>query len=270
MIGGVLAAIARDRLCVVEQRRRVLPERELRQLAEARAERALGFVASLKAAGAPALVAEIKRRSPSAGPLRPNLDVGRVCLQYVLAGAAAISILTEPNYFGGDYADLRVAKRALGPVGGAPLLLKDFVLTTYQLYEARLVGADAVLLIAACLSDAQLSELYSLTLELGMCPLVEVHSEEELSRAVELSPAIVGINNRDLVTMQTSLSTTFQLAPLVPPGTLILSESGIRTRQDVEAVLSAGAHAVLVGESILREGDVATKIRQLLGKERGD
>lgn len=203
------------------------------------------------AAGGVALIAEVKRRSPGAGAIRPGLDPVELAVAYASAGAHALSVLTDAEYFGGGLDDLRRIRGAV-PV---PLLRKDFVLDPLQLLEARGAGADAVLLIVRILDDGQLRELLAGAEALGMSALVEVHDEAELDRALAAGARLVGINNRDLRTFTTRLEVTERLLPGIPPGVRVVSESGIRHRDDVLRLGAAGADAVLVGESLLRAPD---------------
>jgi len=242
----------------------VLPESQFRALAESCDRPPLDFRGALSGPGV-SLVAEVKRRSPSAGVIRPGLDVAETCRAYVACGAAAVSVLAEPSFFGGRPLDFTQARATLIGELARPLLWKDFVLSPYQVYQARVSGADAVLLIAACLAESQLAELMALVVSLKMQPLVEVHSRAELEQSMALQPPLLGINNRDLRTFTVSLSTTLELAPLVAGRALVVSESGIRTRGDVLAIGEAGASAVLVGEALLRSSDIEAKARELLG-----
>jgi indole-3-glycerol phosphate synthase len=207
------------------------------------------------------LIAEVKRASPSKGAIRPDLDVGEVVGAYQAAGARAVSVLTEQDFFLGSLDDLRTAAANTS----LPLLRKDFIVDEYQLHEARYNGASAVLLIAALLDDRRLEELAGQARDLDLDVLLEVHDEAEMQRALTIEGAILGINNRDLRTFQVSLETTERLATLAPPGRLVVSESGIRTRADVQRLADVGVDAVLVGESLLVAGDVQTAVRGLMG-----
>jgi indole-3-glycerol phosphate synthase len=207
------------------------------------------------------LIAEIKRASPSKGPLRPDLDATALAAEYQASGVAAISVLTDRRFFQGSLDDLRVVRRTVR----LPVLCKDFFLDAYQVYEARAAGADAVLLIVAALDDRQLAALYRLTCELGMAALVEVHSAVDLVRALRIEPRVVGVNNRDLRTFEVSLETTLCLAALVPNGTILVAESGVRTRADVERLAAVGVDAVLVGEALVRAPDAGRQVQELLG-----
>jgi indole-3-glycerol phosphate synthase len=206
-----------------------------------------------------AVIAEVKKASPSKGVLREDFDPLRIARAYAEHGASAISVLTDERFFQGHLDYLRAIRQQVD----VPLLRKDFLISRYQVVEARVAGADAVLLIVAALTDAELSELIAFTHELGMDALVEVHTERELHRALDAGAVIIGINNRDLTTFHTTLEVTECLAPKIPPDRVVVSESGIDTAQDVEQVARAGAHAVLVGESLMRAENVGEKLRGL-------
>jgi indole-3-glycerol phosphate synthase len=211
------------------------------------------------------LIAEVKRRSPSRGPLRPDASAVYLAEAYAAAGASAISVLTEPDFFGGSLEDLEAIRPALDARGLAiPLLCKDFILDPYQVWEARAHGADAVLLIVSILSDRELSYLYALCGDLGMVPLVEVHDALELPRALALSPRVVGINNRDLRTLLVDLRTFERLRPSLPEDLFVVAESGVHSAADVRLLASWGARAVLVGEALMQAPDPALAVRELL------
>ena len=209
------------------------------------------------------VIAEIKRQSPIKGLLRAELDPVSTATTYADSGAAAISVLTEADHFRGSIGHLEAVHDAVSP-RGLPVLRKDFIFDPYQVYESRAYGADAILLIVAILAPRTLSELLALSQEKWMQCLVEVHDEEELNVALDAGAEIVGINNRDLRTFETDLATTERLAPLVPGGKVIVSESGISRREHVQRVRGAGAHAVLVGEALVTAGDPGAKLRELL------
>ena len=208
------------------------------------------------------LIAEVKRASPSKGLLCPNLDVSALARTYSQAGAAAISVLTEGRHFRGSLADLAAVWRAVD----LPLLDKDFIVSPYQVYEARAYGADAVLLIAAILSQAEMKGLLKTIHQLGMTALVEVHDVGELGRVLALNPRVVGINNRHLGDFSVDLETTFRLRALIPEGTLVVSESGIHTWEEVERLEAAGVDAVLIGEALVTSPDPGLKVAQLVGR----
>jgi indole-3-glycerol phosphate synthase len=223
----------------------------------------LDFAAALARPGV-SLIAEIKRASPSRGLLRPRFDVAELAQTYVGNGAAAISVLTDARFFQGRPDYLVTARAAMQGLGqNVPILRKDFIIDPYQVYEARALGADALLLIVAVLSDRQLRDLLSLTHRLGMQALVEVHNEAELERALVVEPRIIGINNRELATFRVDLETTFRLRPHVPADVVVVSESGIHTRADVQRLADAGVDAILVGTALVRATDVGAKVREL-------
>ncbi len=231
----------------------------------------LDFAAALRQPGV-SLIAEIKRASPSKGLLRPELDPGQLAMTYVEGGAAAISVLTDEHFFQGSMADLAAVKAALRQAGrGVPVLRKDFILDAYQVYQARAYGADAILLIAAILRAEDLAKLLTLVRELGMEALVEVHCEEELDRVLPLGPSIIGVNNRNLQDFSVDLATTLRLQPHIPRSAILVSESGIHCRADVERLARAGVDAVLVGEALVTAEDVGGKIGELVeGRVRHD
>lgn len=206
------------------------------------------------------LIAEHKRRSPSAGVIREGASVAEVVSAYERAGAAALSILTEGPSFGGSLEDVRDARAA----SSLPILRKDFVVDDYQLREALLWGADAVLLIVAALPDADLATLHQRARELGLAALVEVHNERELSVALGLQAELIGINNRDLATLAVDTRTTFALRDRIPPGLTVVAESGFSTRAELEELERAGIDAVLIGEALMRAPEIEAAVRELI------
>jgi indole-3-glycerol phosphate synthase len=206
------------------------------------------------------LIAEVKRASPSGGVLRANLDPVALAKLYVQGGAAAISVLTDEKYFQGNLEHLSMLRKEVG----LPLLRKDFIIDPYQVYESRAYGADALLLLMAVLSQGQLEELLSLSHSLGMKCLVEVHKEGEVERALRSGAKIIGINNRDLDTFTTDINTTRKLRPLIPPDRIVVSESGIKSRNDVEKLKAWGVNAILVGEALVTSASILNKIRELV------
>jgi indole-3-glycerol phosphate synthase len=243
----------------VERRKRAVPPAALQgRLGPSR--RGRPFSEALVDEGI-ALIAEMKRASPSAGPIRPGASVSEVVQAYEAAGAAACSVLTEPSHFGGSLDDLVEARGACR----LPLLRKDFVIDPYQLVEARVAGADAVLLIVAALGPERLAELMAAAGDLGMDSLVEVHDEEDAEVAVEAGAELIGINNRNLKTLEVDPGTALRLLPDLPAGTVVVAESGIRTREDVLDLERAGFDAILVGESLMRSPDLGEAIRALIG-----
>jgi indole-3-glycerol phosphate synthase len=218
------------------------------------------FVAALRAVPGVALVAEVKRASPSRGVLRADFDPVHLAETYAGNGAVAVSVLTDTPYFQGELEHLTRIRAAL-PV---PLLRKDFVVHPYQVYEARAAGADAVLLIAGVLDDAELAGLMALAADLGMAALVEVHTAAEVARVLPLRPSLVGINNRDLRDFSVRLETCLQLRAHVPPDVCCVAESGIQTASDVTRLRVAGLDAMLVGEALITAPDVAARVRELV------
>jgi len=256
----VLDDIEKAKMKELAGRKRKVSLSRMKERAVQRGVRTLDFAAALKGEGVQ-LIAEVKRSSPSRGVLRPDLDHVELARTYAANGAAAVSVLTEEQYFGGSPEQLTEVREAIASV---PVLMKDFIFEPYQIYEARACGADALLLIAAMLSSLQLEELLSLSRALGMRCLVEVHDEEELERALVCGAMILGINNRDLRTFKIDLETTGRLRPLIPPDRIVVSESGIRDRGDMERLRSWRVNAVLVGETLITAPDVAAKMRELL------
>ncbi|MBI3268680.1 MAG: indole-3-glycerol phosphate synthase TrpC [Planctomycetes bacterium] len=256
MLDALLAS-TRKRL---DAARAKLPEAELRARA-AGAPPARDFLSALRAGAPVALLAEIKRASPSKGSLNLGLRAGHFARVYEEAGAHAISVLTEPEFFKGSLQDLAEARTETE----VPLLRKDFLLEPYQLAEARAHGADAALLIVRALGPEGLRRMAGEARALGLFPLVEVHDERELDLALGVEAGAVGVNHRDLVTFQVDRDLTARLAPRVPAGVLLVAESGVSTRADVLRYGQLGAHAVLVGEAIVTSDDPGRKIRQLLG-----
>lgn len=220
-----------------------------------------GFARALRSPAEVRVLAEIKRRSPSAGAIRAGADPAEIARAYAAGGAAALSVLTDQEYFDGSLAALAAAREAVE----LPLLRKDFIVDPLQVVEARAAGADAVLLIVRILEDAQLVELGGLAKELGLDTLVEVHDRDELSRALAAGASLVGINNRDLRTFTTNLDLSLEVAPTVAEGVTLVAESGIRTAEDVRRLGEAGVDAVLVGESLMRQPDVRAAAAALAG-----
>jgi len=207
------------------------------------------------------LIAEVKKASPSKGLIRADFDPVQIAKTYEAAGASAISVLTDEKYFQGRLEYLTAVHDAVS----LPTLRKDFIIDAYQVYESRAAKADAILLIVAALDAGRLRDLMALATELGMASLVEAHSSEELDIALEVAARIIGINNRNLQTFETKLETTLELASRVPGDRVLVSESGIFTRSDVERLMAVGVDAILVGESLMREPDPGMKVRELLG-----
>ncbi len=226
------------------------------------AEPALGFEASLSTGNEIGLIAEVKKASPSKGLIREDFDPVAIATIYAKSGASCISVLTETAYFQGRLEYLGQIRKAVG----IPLLRKDFIIDEYQIYEARAAGADAVLLIAACLERRQIQDFIDIADQVGIDVLAEAHTYRELDRALLAGASLVGINNRDLSTFTVNLQTTFDLLKDIPDGCTVVSESGIKTRQDILSLQKAGVDAILVGESLMRERDIGKKVKELLGK----
>ena len=263
---GVLDQIVAHKREELATRRRQAPLADVRRRA-ADAPPARPFHAALQVpasgtAGAGVrLIAEVKGSSPSAGTIRAEFDPASIARTYAASGAAAVSVLTDARFFNGADDHLARVRAAVG----VPVLRKDFTLDPYQVYEARAIGADAVLLIAAVLDRGALADLAALAGDLGMAALVEAHTEPEVEAALAVRAALVGINNRNLDTLETSLDVTRRLRPLVPPEVTVVAESGIEERRDVEEMERLGVHAVLVGTALMRSADPGARIRDLLG-----
>ena len=254
-----IVAVKRDEVAAAKRRRGFA---SLRDDAEA-----LGgqrdFVASLRqriASGGAAVIAEIKKASPSKGVLRENFRPAEIAESYDRHGAAAISVLTDMTFFQGSAAYLEAARAA----SSLPVLRKDFTIDPYQLFEARAMSADAVLLIAAILDDTQLADFEAMALAVGLAVLVEVHDDHELDRALRLATPLIGINNRNLRTFETSLDTTLSMLPRVPGERLVVSESGIHAAADVQRLRGAGVNAFLVGEAFMRAPDPGAALASLV------
>ncbi|MFZ4652480.1 MAG: indole-3-glycerol phosphate synthase TrpC [Rubrivivax sp.] len=223
-----------------------------------------GFEAALRrkvAAGQAAVIAEVKKASPSKGVLREHFEPAQIARSYETGGAACLSVLTDERFFQGSAAFLQQARAACA----LPALRKDFIVDPYQVWEARVMGADCILLIAACLEDARMAELEACAHELGLDVLVEVHDGAELERALALRTRLVGINNRNLRTFEVSLQTTLDLLPQVPEDRLLVTESGILARADVQRMRAAGVHAFLVGEAFMRAPEPGQALAGLFG-----
>ena len=261
-MSNVLTEICAVKAEHVTARKQLCSQAEIERLARA-ATPPRGFANALRGAGAGrfALIAEMKRRSPSGGDIRPGFDPAAIARDYETAGAACLSVLTDTPYFGGRDDDLAAA-RAAAPM---PALRKDFMIDPYQIAESRALGADCILLIVAALDDGQLKELAAETRRLGMDALIEVHDDEELDRALMLDALLIGINNRNLKTLKTDLATFERLAPRVPADRLLVAESGLRDTADLRRMANARAKAFLVGESLLRQSDLVGATRALLG-----
>ncbi len=272
---GMLEQIVAHKREELAGRRRRVPLEEVRARA-ADAPRPRPFLLALRPPQPPAgarcagdpgrpavrLIAEVKGASPSAGTIRAAFDPAQIASGYAAAGAAAISVLTDARFFSGGDEHLAAVRQTVD----VPVLRKDFVLDPYQVYEARALGADAVLLIVAILPRSAVEDLQGLAAELGMAALVEVHAGPELEQALAARAPLVGINNRNLDTLETSLEVTRRLRPRIPPGVVVVGESGIEERAHVEEMARLGVDAVLVGTALMRAGDPAARVRELLGQ----
>jgi indole-3-glycerol phosphate synthase len=258
-MASILDAIVRDKRAEVARRRVTHPRAALERACAGLAPPRELEAALRPSPGGVRLVAEVKKASPSRGVLADDLDPVALARRYAAAGADAVSVLTDEKYFQGRLDLLGAIRDAVA----VPLLRKDFTLDEYQLWEARAAGADAVLLIVAILESPLLRDLLAAAKGLGLAALVECHTAEELDRALAAGSRLLGINNRDLATFETRIETTLALLPLIPPGPLVVSESGFFTGEQVRQVVAAGAHAVLVGEGLVRAADVGAKVREL-------
>ena len=265
-MSDVLAKICADKRVHVAACEQAVPLAEIRRRAEEsrRNDPPRGFAARLEKAmrdGHFGLIAEIKKASPSKGLIRADFNPAELATAYKAGGATCLSVLTDIPYFQGADAYLQQARAAVD----LPALRKDFMLVPYQIYEARALGADCILLIMACLDDAQAAELEALAFSLGMDVLVEVHDAQEMTRALKLKSRLLGVNNRNLKTLSIDLATTEQLAAMAPKDKLLVAESGLYTTADLERMNRIGASLFLVGESLMRQADVAAATRALLG-----
>ncbi|MGD0475070.1 MAG: indole-3-glycerol phosphate synthase TrpC [Candidatus Velthaea sp.] len=249
------------KLLVREADERREPIDQIRARARERTSERRPFKASLAAANGPAIIAEIKRASPSLGLIVRSMDPAQIARDYDAAGADAISVLTEADHFLGDLAYLDIARES----ATLPILRKDFLSTRYEVAQSAAYGADAVLAIVAGLTDAQIAEMIDEARQYALDVLVEVHNEPELRRALSAGADLLGINNRDLRTFETNLAVTEELLPLVPAGAIVISESGVRTQEDTRTLAAAGARGFLVGESLMRADDKLAAVRALKG-----
>jgi indole-3-glycerol phosphate synthase len=259
-MSSILDQIVATKVLEVAAAKERLPRSEL-EVQAAEAPPARDFLAALHGPGPIRLIAEVKKASPSAGVLRADFDPIEIARAYQDHGASALSVLTDVPYFQGHLSFLARIRASVA----IPLLRKDFLIDEYQVVEARMAGADAVLLIAECLDDARLRGLRETAEDLGMHALVELHQEENLDRVLDSGARIVGINNRDLRRFVTDLDHTLRLLTRIPAGICIVSESGIKSRADAQRLESAGVHALLVGESLMRSHDIGQAVEELLG-----
>ena len=261
MTGTVLDEIVAHKHSEVAERRAAVPQAELEaRIGEVEGPR--GFVDALLrkvAAGQPAVIAEIKKASPSAGVIREDFQPDAIARSYASAGAACLSVLTDKDFFQGSGEYLQQARNACD----LPVLRKDFIVDPWQIHESRVLGADCILLIVAALDQTSLQTLFELAIESAMDVLVEVHDEAEMERALQLEDAVIGINNRDLNTFETSLATSERLHAMLPDDQLLVTESGIRTAADVKRMQVAGINTFLVGEALMRAVDPGSALREL-------
>ena len=261
MTSNVLTKIVAHKRAELAQRQAATPLPSLEEAIASRPPpRAFAQAISRKAqARQPAVIAEVKKASPSKGVLRADFNPKAIAKSYQAAGATCLSVLTDEHFFQGKDDYLSQASQQVA----VPILRKDFIIDPYQIYEARAIGADCILLIAGILTPAQLQEYHALATSLGMAALVEVHDEAELTKALPISPQLIGVNNRDLKTFNVDLNATLKLLPLIPPSATLVTESGLHSRAEVEQMLAQGVYAFLVGEAFMRHPDPGTALKQL-------
>ena len=261
---SVLAEICREKMDYVRRMQHLIPDVVMSERAKTQGH-SRGFTQAIrnkKLAGEPALIAEVKKASPSKGIIRADFDPQKIAKIYESSGATCLSVLTDQPYFKGSDEDFEAARN----LTRIPMIRKDFMLTPYQIVESRALGADCILIIMAALDDKTAKTLYNLAGEFGMDVLVEVHDEEELNRALELSPKMIGVNSRSLKTLEVSLDTAFSLLSKIPESVIRVAESGIHTHDELKSLFDAGFDAFLVGESLMREHDISQAVKKLLGK----
>ncbi|MEE2704863.1 MAG: indole-3-glycerol phosphate synthase TrpC [Pseudomonadota bacterium] len=260
-MSDALKKICNDRLAFYTDLKKSIPLKDIEEKAN-NTSSPIDFVQQLErySSNGYALIAEIKRASPSAGFIRPDLKPEEIAKIYENSGAACLSILTEEKYFKGSSEDLIKAKKS----SLLPVLRKDFMLDPYQIFESRAIGADCILLILACLSDAKARELESISFELGMSVILEVHDEDELERSLKLNSRLIGINNRNLKTLKTDLNTTAKLSKMVPKEKILISESGIKTNEELKTLSQYGASCFLIGEYLLKQNDIGNATKKIL------
>ncbi len=261
MADTILEKIVVAKLAEIEHAKQQVTESALREQLSA-APPVRSFFEPLAQAGPIRLIAEVKKASPSAGLIRSDFDPVEIAETYEAHGATCISVLTDEQFFQGRIEYLRAVRAAVD----LPVLRKDFILDTYQLLEARTAGADAVLLIAECLDDCMLRKLHNEAVELGMTPLVELYEPSNLSRVLDAGATLIGVNNRNLHTFEVDLQHTLRLKQQMPDECVLVGESGIKTRADAEMLETAGVDAMLVGESLMRQSDIGSATRELLGR----
>ena len=260
-MSDILTTILEHKHGEVQSRRALRPLVELQSRCQS-APPVRGFVAALRRAfvsNSPGVIAEIKRASPSKGLIRANFDPPAIAASYASGGATCLSVLTDQKFFQGSDEFLIAARNAVA----LPVIRKDFIVDRYQIAESRCLGADCILLIASALSRNQLKEFHDEAAELGLDALIEVHDEDELTTALELTPRLIGVNNRNLKTFEVNLQTTVRLKKLLPPNILMVAESGIHTRDDVALLQQAAVNTFLVGEAFMRADDPGERLREL-------
>jgi len=256
----ILDEIYKHKLSEVAENKRQVSIETLKEQCKKK-QKARSFGAELKSNTNIRIIAEIKKASPSLGIIRKDFNPVDIARIYEAGGAAAISVLTDEKFFQGNLSYLTDVKKSVN----LPILRKDFIIDAYQIFEARSAGADAILLIAALLSKEEMQRYLDLAGQLGMDCLVEVHTEAELKKVLQTNANIIGINNRDLATFKTDLGTTLRLRPMIPAEKIVVSESGIKSRADVEKLKKEGVDAILVGETLMKSDDISSKLRELLG-----
>ena len=261
ILDDITAAVARR---LVEDKQKVSPEQMKAKALGAPKKEGFPFARALKQPGL-SFICEVKKASPSKGLIAPDFPYTDIAREYEQAGAAAISVLTERDYFLGSGQYLQEIAQAVA----TPVLRKDFIIDEYQIYEARVLGASAVLLICAVLDDARLTQFLQLAHDLGLSALVEAHDEDEVRRALAAGAQIIGVNNRNLKDFTVSLNTSCRLRPLVPPSVLFVAESGIKTAADTARLREHGVDAVLIGETFMRSADKKAMLDELAGKQHG-
>ncbi|BBO17859.1 indole-3-glycerol phosphate synthase TrpC [Candidatus Brocadia pituitae] len=256
----ILDTIYQHKVSEVEKNKKQIPLRVLEKRMQKRHDMR-SFGRALKSDTNISVIAEIKKASPSLGVIREDFQPAEIARLYQKGGAAAISVLTDEKYFQGKLSYIKDVKQSVD----LPVLRKDFIIDPYQIYEAQSAGADAILLIAALLSEDTIQHFLNLARELEMDCLVEVHTGAELQKVLQTSADIIGINNRDLATFIVNLETTFQLRPMIPEGKIIVSESGIKSRAEILRLFNKGINAVLIGETFMKSGDIPAALHELLG-----
>ena len=261
---NILKQIIRDKKIEIQSSKKKVPTTVLKRTAFALPAKKFTFSKAIYAKNKMNVIAEIKKKSPSKGLISKNFNPVKIAGDYEKGGASAISVLTDKKYFGGELSFIQQIKRKVR----LPVLRKDFIVDEYQIYESRLLNADAILLIAACLSKKQMASFFGIASKLGLDVLFEVHNAAELKKILPLKPKIIGVNNRNLKTFNVDLKVSEALAPSIPPKTIFVTESGIYTQEDLHRLKSVGADAALVGESLMKEKKPGKALSRLLGKPR--